>query len=500
MIKNFLTSRRDCIIGFLFCVSVSSVFLFTKSQTNDHTQLKQPDEISFALFSAPEEFNLGSADVSVNKILFSMQMGFLTQNYKGEFYSGVAKSWQVSPDKLDYIFELNTDLTFHDGRKMTCVDVEYSFFNILSGKINTVLNEIIATTTCLDDHRFQVHLNYPSSLFLPLLTHDASSIIPKGDDSKNARIGIGPYRLKEMTTDYVLFESWNQHPKLKPWSARKIRFKIYKSVPEAIEAFDHHEVDIVDLSGFPASGTENKTSTSFYSNRIWLLTFGDSFGANPSGKISCIHQQMNRQNLAEKLNESTPEIFLPAYGLVRPHSLGYLENEIKPEQEASCFSNSPVHHVIAIEGHVRDELINEIKKNFMTLGMKVDFTFLPKKEFIQRMFDRKYDVSLSAINISHEPEQNFSKIYGSKPLAPFAKSISPELNQEIIDLQSVHSASLRANKIYAFEQKISEDPVVVPLLFQKTSYLIRDCLSAENVTMTSSYEKLQEVGLINGCE
>ncbi|HWN88188.1 MAG TPA: ABC transporter substrate-binding protein, partial [Chitinophagaceae bacterium] len=56
----------------------------------------------------------------------------------------LAKSWDISPDRLEYIFHLRTDVFFHDndafenrkarpdepvgrGRKMTAPDVEYSF-------------------------------------------------------------------------------------------------------------------------------------------------------------------------------------------------------------------------------------------------------------------------------------------------------------------------------------------------------------------------------------
>src|SRR3990167_277696 len=99
MFRRFLTHRRN-FFYVLSCVVLVVFALFaTRTNKEDHTQLKQPDEISFALFSKPEKLDLSSVDVSVNKILFPIHMGLLTNNYKGEFYSGIAKSWEVSPDK-----------------------------------------------------------------------------------------------------------------------------------------------------------------------------------------------------------------------------------------------------------------------------------------------------------------------------------------------------------------------------------------------------------------
>src|ERR1700712_2201438 len=47
----------------------------------------------------------------------------------------LAKTWDVTPDRLVYIFHLHNDVYFHDnpafkdgkGRRMTAYDVEYSF-------------------------------------------------------------------------------------------------------------------------------------------------------------------------------------------------------------------------------------------------------------------------------------------------------------------------------------------------------------------------------------
>ena len=50
----------------------------------------------------------------------------------------LARNWDITPDRLTYIFHLRTDVFFHDnqafpggkGRRMTAHDVEYSFRRI----------------------------------------------------------------------------------------------------------------------------------------------------------------------------------------------------------------------------------------------------------------------------------------------------------------------------------------------------------------------------------
>ena len=51
----------------------------------------------------------------------------------------LAKSWDVSTDRLQYTFHIRTDVFFHDneafpqgkGRKMNASDIEYSFKRIM---------------------------------------------------------------------------------------------------------------------------------------------------------------------------------------------------------------------------------------------------------------------------------------------------------------------------------------------------------------------------------
>src|SRR5688572_15723196 len=54
----------------------------------------------------------------------------------------LAKSWDVSPDRLTYIFHLRNDVFFHDddvfenkiGRKLTAKDIQYSLSRIIDKK------------------------------------------------------------------------------------------------------------------------------------------------------------------------------------------------------------------------------------------------------------------------------------------------------------------------------------------------------------------------------
>jgi len=126
----------------------------------------------------------------------------------------LAKSWDISHDRLEYIFHLRTDVFFHNndafenkkGRKMIASDVEYSFRRILDTKIaspgfyifNNVVDSIDGFTT-IDDSTFRLKLIKPYAPILQILKMTYCSVVPKevvekfGSDFRSHPCGTGPF-------------------------------------------------------------------------------------------------------------------------------------------------------------------------------------------------------------------------------------------------------------------------------------------------------------------
>jgi len=127
----------------------------------------------------------------------------------------LAKSWDISADRLEYIFHLRTDVTFHDndafenrkGRKMLASDVEYSFKRILDTKIASpgfyIFNNVVDSIEgfkAIDDSTFRLKLIKPYSPILQILKMTYCSIVPKevvekyGSDFRSHPCGTGPFQ------------------------------------------------------------------------------------------------------------------------------------------------------------------------------------------------------------------------------------------------------------------------------------------------------------------
>ena len=127
----------------------------------------------------------------------------------------LAKSWDLTTDRLEYIFHLRTDVFFHDndafaggkGRIMTATDVEYSFKRIIDPKLASpgfyIFNNVVDSVDgfkAIDDSTFQLKLIKPYAPILQILKMTYCSVVPKevvekyGSDFRSHPCGTGPFQ------------------------------------------------------------------------------------------------------------------------------------------------------------------------------------------------------------------------------------------------------------------------------------------------------------------
>jgi len=129
----------------------------------------------------------------------------------------LATSWEVSADRLIYIFHLRRDVFFHDneafpagkGRRMTASDVVYSFTRIIDRNTASsgawIFNDRVDPGkgfSVIDDSTFRLQLIRPFNPILEILSMQYCSIVPRevveryGKDFRSHPCGTGPFRFR----------------------------------------------------------------------------------------------------------------------------------------------------------------------------------------------------------------------------------------------------------------------------------------------------------------
>jgi len=144
----------------------------------------------------------------------------------------LAKSWDVSANRLTYTFHLRTGIRFHDneafpggkGRLFTANDVAYSFNRILDKTTASsgawIFNNRVDTAkgfTALNDSTFQLQLLRPFHPIMGILSMQYCSIVPKevvdkyGKDFRRHPCGTGPFTLTSWDEGEAMIFHKNAH-------------------------------------------------------------------------------------------------------------------------------------------------------------------------------------------------------------------------------------------------------------------------------------------------
>ncbi|MBX9782439.1 MAG: ABC transporter substrate-binding protein [Chitinophagaceae bacterium] len=144
----------------------------------------------------------------------------------------LAKSWDISADRLQINFHLRTDVFFHNndvfanskGRKLVAGDVVYSFQRLMDKNTASpgawIFNKRADAEKgfkAIDDSTFQLNLLKPFVQILGVLSNVYCSVVPKeavekyGNDFRRNPVGSGPFQFKVWEEGQALILTKNKN-------------------------------------------------------------------------------------------------------------------------------------------------------------------------------------------------------------------------------------------------------------------------------------------------
>lgn len=144
----------------------------------------------------------------------------------------LAKSWEVSADRLEYTFHLRNDVFFHDdpafengkGRRLNANDIVFSFSRLLDKQLASpgawIFNRKVDSLhpfTAINDSVFQLKLLRPYNPVLGILSMQYCSIVAPeavkkyGANFRRHPVGTGPFRFVAWEEGQALVLGRNDH-------------------------------------------------------------------------------------------------------------------------------------------------------------------------------------------------------------------------------------------------------------------------------------------------
>jgi oligopeptide transport system substrate-binding protein len=448
----------------------------------------------------------------------------------------LAKSWEVSEDRLTYTFNLRNDVYFHNNdafgskqtRLMNAADVLYSFKRILDKSVASpgawIFNGRVDTLQpfrAIGDSIFQLKLLKPFPPVLGILSMQYCSVVPKevvekyGKDFRSHPCGTGPFRFKEWEEGQALillknenyFEKDSAGKRLPYLDAIKVSFLDSKAT-EFLE-FQQGRLDFInDIDATFKDEVLNKRgelkkewedkivlNTHPYLNTEYLGILVDTNNVlvkNSPLRLHKIRQAMNygfdrrkmMMYLRNSIGTAAEAGFIPA-GMPGHDSTvvkGYYYNQSKARAllaEAGFPDGKGLPEIKLLTIPVYADLASFIAKELEDIGIKVKVETVQRRLLLEQTA-KSETLFFRASWIADYPdaENYLSVFYGKNPAPPNYTRYNNKAFDELYDMALMElNDSIRYTLYQKMDQMVMKDAAVVPLWYDKAIHLVHTNVS-----------------------
>lgn len=184
---------------------VASVLLASCSAGSSNSDQASDDTLSVGLVAEPANLDFTKTDGAAipQALLYNVYEGLVKLDQGGEIVRSLAKSWEVSEDRMTYVFELVDDAKFSNGDRFTAEDAKFSIERVKTDwtvSLKSVM-DVVDKVEAVSPTELEVTLNQPSNDWLYRMTTRVGAMFSESgvEDLATKPVGTGPYQLDKWT-------------------------------------------------------------------------------------------------------------------------------------------------------------------------------------------------------------------------------------------------------------------------------------------------------------
>ncbi|MDQ3862994.1 MAG: peptide ABC transporter substrate-binding protein, partial [Actinomycetota bacterium] len=307
----------------------------------------EPNTLRFNLQAAIPDLNsTTTADAVSGSVLNNVMEGLYRLDEDQQPQPAMAKSVEISDDKLTYTFTLRDGVKWSNGEPVTAQDFEYAWLQAMdpetAGQLSYIVSDYIrggsessagegsaedVAIETPDDRTLKVTLENPTPFFLGLtalpayLPQNQEFVERKGEryaQSAEALLYNGPYTLTELDpTEGATFVKNEDYWDKENVDIERVEGKVVKDVASAVNLYEAGELDVTEISAEYVD--EYEGSPALEPMVMFATSYLDMNQHNPAFRNENIRKAMqigfDRDALADEiLNDGS----VSAEGLVPP--------------------------------------------------------------------------------------------------------------------------------------------------------------------------------------
>jgi peptide/nickel transport system substrate-binding protein len=428
---------------------------------------------------------------------------------KGNLHPDLAEKWEVSPDALNYTFQLRRNVKWHDGTPFSAEDVKFSIENI-SKKLHpwgksafTSLIEVAIT----DPRTIVIRLERPMPALLSATTVSISAILPKHiwkdqDPLKSAfnrkPIGTGPFKLVEYKQgDRLIYRKNPDYYFPGQPAFDELVLRVMPDPSARVAALENGELDILYFNGLP--NTEVKRVSAFPNIKIattsqgapaYLCTFNLKNASLSDVRVRhAISHAINRDfirnavmpGLADAMVGPIPSVLqlankaLKDYAFDTAKAKGLLDAAgLKPQGDGTrtkfrlLFNNSDVR---------ANRIADIIREQLGQVGVNVELQPLERATLMQKAYvSGDFEMLVDSYLLGPDPAIGVERLYNSanrfSPMRPFTNNsnyANPEVDKLFAKEKFAVSLSQRKPVYDEIQKLIWAEVPILPLFSYRTA-------------------------------
>ena len=198
---------------------------------------------------------LTSAEATEDVVYSNVFEGLTRIAEDGSVAPGLARHWTVSPDGLDYRFELRPGVRFHDGTPLTALDAKYSLDRARARDSTNPLRELLGPIDSIGvagDLGLVIHLRHPLAELITYLGWGNLVIMSPLSSARaaTAPVGTGPFRFGSWRKGDAIVLERNDDYWGEPARLERVTFRILPDPSTALAALRAGDID--GFANFPS--------------------------------------------------------------------------------------------------------------------------------------------------------------------------------------------------------------------------------------------------------
>ncbi|HPI24403.1 MAG TPA: ABC transporter substrate-binding protein [Candidatus Paceibacterota bacterium] len=479
---------------------------------------------------------VSDADRDLTSLVYS---GLVRVGPKGNFIPDLAKSYEVSEDKLTYTFHLKDNLRFHDGAPLTADDVRFTIEKAMDPAVKSAkrANWNGVSIEQPGPKTIQLTLKKPYPAFLENATlgvlpshlwqNTSAESFPLHEQNLEA-IGSGPYKLSKITKDsngiptaYEL-KAFSDFALGKP-RLEKITIGFYKNEEELVEAYKNGQIDSLG-SLSPALVKELEESDQRVVKSTLPRVFAVFFNQNHNSVFldATVRKALNlavpRQEIVENIfhgyaeplegiftstnDEPTKTDLVAAKKMLtdagwKLNDQGVMQKTTKASKDKPAATQVLTFSLATSNIEELKQIAEKLKANWTALGAKVEIEIYESNDLNQNVIKpRKYDALLFGEVMGRD--SNLYPFWHSSqrtdPGLNIAMYTNAKVDRLLEEARQTSGLEERNKKYFEAETEIKKDQPVAFIYSPYFLYLLpRNIIGVSLPTLTNPAERFVNI-------